>query len=194
MDKIKEYFVIIICLLITAVSLNIYFSPYKIIIGGINGIGLIINKLTNLDTSIIILIISIIFLIISEKYLGTKNTVHSVIITIIYPLFIYITKPLNNIINLKSVLISTSIIIGLLTGIASGTMYKLNFNGIGIPTIIQILNQKTNISYGKLNMIINSIIIIIGGFLFGIKKVVYGLIVLIINSNILNIVVNNKNM
>ena len=58
-------------------------------------------------------------------------------------------------------------------------------------------NSKTtmkykNIKVGTINLIINIIILLIGCFQFGIKKLLYAIVVIIINSILINLVMYGK--
>ena len=100
-----------------------------------------------------------------------------------YPLFVYLTgylKPLVTI-SLDDMLI-ISIFIGAIGGLCNGLIYKTGFNNGGLPVISQILFEKFRIPMGHTNLVLNSILIIIGGYYFGITMIMYAIIINYVNS------------
>lgn len=196
-DLLKRYLMLIIALAIAAVLFNLLIVPTKIVTGGVNGIALITNHLYNWDNSFIILIISVILLLLSFLFLGVERTSGSIVATFIYPLFVKITSYLVNYINIDtSDLVLISIFIGVIGGFANGIMYKTGFSNGGLPIINQILYEKLKIPVSKSSFVINGIIVFIGGLFFGWTMVMYALIILFINSFVLDRVMlgisNNK--
>ena len=57
-----------------ALSFNLFFKPYDLIVGSMSGIGLILEKLTGFSATLFIWLSSIILLIISYVLLGKKST------------------------------------------------------------------------------------------------------------------------
>ena len=76
--------------------------------------------------------------------------------------------------------------------ITNGYIYKLGFTAGGINTIAPIINKYKNIKVGTINLIINIIILLIGCFQFGIKKLLYAIVVIIINSILINLVMYGR--
>ena len=68
-------------------------------------------------------------------------------------------------------------------------MYKTGFSNGGLPIISQILYEKFKIPISKSSLIINGVIVIMGGVFFGWTMVMYALIVLYINSFMLDKVI-----
>ena len=84
------------------------------------------------------------------------------------------------------------IITGIISGLTNGYIYKLGFTAGGINTIAPIINKYKNIRVGTINLIINIIILLIGCLQFGIKKLLYAIVVIIINSILINLVMYGK--
>ena len=58
MQKIKEYLLTTIGVALTAIALEYFFFPCDIAAGGLSGIGLVVNKVSGLDTSIVVLVLT----------------------------------------------------------------------------------------------------------------------------------------
>ena len=185
----KKYLKLLLILLIAAINFNIFLKPMKLVTGGTQGLAIIIHELINIPHSTIILIINLLMLILSYIFLKKETTLGTVIATISYPLFIKLTSffDLNISTNLLNVIIT-----GIISGLTNGYIYKLGFTAGGINTIAPIINKYKNIKVGTINLIINIIILLIGCFQFGIKKLLYAIVVIIINSILINLVMYGR--
>lgn len=194
---ISRYLMLIVALSISALLFNFLIVPTKIVTGGVNGIALIMNYLYDFDNSIVILGVSIILMIFSLIFLGVERTSGSIVATLLYPLLVKLTSYLTGTIQIDtSDTILIAIFIGVISGFANGIMYKTGFSNGGLPIISQILYQKFKIPVSKSSLIINGIIVLIGGWFFSWTMVMYAFIILFINSIVLDRVMlgvyNNK--
>lgn len=180
---IVRYFMMFLSLFISALLYNFLLLPTHIVTGGIPGIAIINNYINNVNPSITIFILSCIMLILSYIYLGKKRTAGTLVATLVYPILVQVTSNLTKyyIFDVSDLLV-ISIFIGVLGGISNGVLYKTGFSNGGLPIISQILFKYYNIPIGRSNFIINSIIILLGGFYFGSTMIMYAVIILFINS------------
>ena len=161
----------------------------KLVTGGTQGLAIIIHELIKMPHSTIVLIINLLMLILSYIFLKKETTLGTVLATISYPLFIKLTSFLD--LSISTNLLNV-IITGIISGLTNGYIYKLGFTAGGINTIAPIINKYKNIKVGTINLIINIIILLIGCLQFGIKKLLYAIVVIIINSIIINLVMYGK--
>lgn len=188
----KKYFLLIISLLFAAINFNLFLKQLNLVTGGTQGLAIVIKHLINLKPSIIILIINIISLIISFIFLKKETTTSAIISTFIYPLLIKITSIIPDINFIKEHIFISSLLAGIICGTTGGIIYKMNFSSGGITVINLILKKYFNIKVAISNFIINSLIIIVGTFFFGIIKMFYSLIVISISSLIIHLIMKNK--
>ena len=185
----KKYLKLLLILLIAAINFNIFLKPMKLVTGGTQGLAIIIHELIKMPHSTIVLIINLLMLILSYIFLKKETTLGTVIATISYPLFIKLTSFFN--LNISTNLLNV-ILTGIISGLTNGYIYKLGFTAGGINTIAPIINKYKNIKVGTINLIINIIILLIGCFQFEIKKLLYAIVVIIINSILINLVMYGK--
>lgn len=180
----KKYIYLLLILFISSLNFNLILKPLNLVTGGTPGLAIILSSLLNISPSFIILIINIIMLILSFIYLSKKSTIGTIVATFAYPFFIKLTSFIN--FNFDIPLLILIIISGIICGFTCGYIYKLGYASGGINIISLILNKKYNINIAKTNFIINFIIILTGGIKFGFIKCFYSLIIVIINSYIIN--------
>ena len=187
--KYKDYFYLLLMLFIASINFNLFLKPLNLVVGGTQGLSLIIHHFIPISFSIIILIINIIMFILSLLFLNKKITISLVISTFIYPLFIKLTSNID-FININIILII--IIVGIISGITNGIIYKLGFSSGGISILSPLINKYTNIKIGTINFIINFLIMLLNLLIFGINNLIYSLIIILINSTTINIILYSK--
>ena len=187
----KKYLLLLFYLLIASLNLNLLLKPLNLITGGTQGLALTINYLTKINLSTLVFIINIITLIISYFFLSKNYFKSALISSFIYPFFIKITSYIPPII-ISNYLIIYTIIAGLVFGITSGMIYKLGFSSGGVTIITLLLNKYTHLKISFLNFLINSLIIASSYFLFGLNKVLYSLLLILIGSLIINWILPRK--
>lgn len=179
----SRYFLLTISLFFSALSFNLLFLPTKIVAGGTGGLSIVTEHIFGWAPSIVILVASLILLLFSFIFLGIEKTSGTVVATIIYPFFVDLTAKFVDYIKIDTNdLILVAIFGGLIGGITSGITFKTGFSSGGLNIISQILYKYFHISISKSNFVINGIIVFIGGIYFGWNMVMYAIIVLYINS------------
>jgi len=196
-SNFSRYLNMLISLFISALLYNLLLEPTKIVVGGVNGLAVINSHVNKINSSTTIFIISIVMLVLSYFFLGKERTKGTLVAAFIYPLFVEITSNFtSNIYIDMSDLLVISIFIGVIGGFANGILYKTGFSNGGLPIISQILYDYYHIPIGKSNFIINFTIIILGSIVFGTTMIMYAIIILFINSLVIDKVIlgstNNK--
>lgn len=187
MSTINRYIQMIISIFILALLYNVIIQPANITSGGINSIAILLKHLFRINTLFTISILTIFFIFISYLFLGKKKTRGTLVAAILYPVFVYITSFLRPLINIDmNDMLMISLVVGVISGFCNGILYKTGFSNGGLPVISQILNKKFKIPMGKSNLAINSIIILIGGYYFGLNMIMYAIIINYINSIIVD--------
>lgn len=184
---VRRYALLILSLFISACYFNLLQLPTQIVTGGSSGVSIILNYYFKWDPSQVIFIISSILLIAGFIFLGFEKTSGALVTTIIYPIFVNLTSNISNYISVDlSDKILISIFIGLLAGITTGMVYKAGFSNGGFSIISEIISEKKKIPISNISFVINFIIVAFGGASFGWTMVMYAVIILYINSIILD--------
>ena len=178
---LKRYIYLIVGVLIYAISYNLFFLKNNLVYGGVSGISIITQKW--IDPTFMILISSIVLLIVSAFALGKKETLNSLVGTLLFPLFVELTKNIDRYITIDNDnLLLIALIGGVMVGIGSGMVFKTGFTTGGTDILNQIASKYFKISIGTSMIITDGIIVLIGGFFFGWTRVLYAMVVLYIIS------------
>ena len=195
-NRLLRFLYISISLILSAVLYNLLLLPLSIVTGGTSGIATITHYLYGFNPSIMIFLISFSCLIVSFMYLGKERTAGSILACIAYPLLVQLTSFLNNHISTSSDVLMLVLFAGTLSGVSNGLMYKSGYSSGGLPIISQIIFEKWKIPVAKTSLIMNVIIVLIGGLFFGTTNALYAIIFLYINSIVMDKVLlgisNNK--
>ena len=173
-NTFSTYFFVTIGCFLTAFAFNVFFSPNNLVTGGVSGVSIIIKNLFGIPTSTFIAITYIILLILSYFILGKKMTRNSVIGSILYPLFVYLTEDASTIIqfNVDNILL-VAIFGALINGIGAGIVFKYGFSTGGSDIICQMISKIFKMTLGDSVRIVNIIIILSSGFFIGGPGVLY---------------------
>lgn len=172
-----------------AFNYNLFLVPNHFIIGGTSGLAIIFNKLFYLEEAIFIGATSILLIFLAMLFLGWRETKKAIIGSILYPLFISFTAPLAEFLfpylKLDNILLY-ALIGGFLCGLANGLIYKTGFNTGGSDILMKIVNKYGHLPEGKSVFSINILIMVFGAIIFGVNNFVYSLIVLYLNTTMID--------
>ena len=183
---LKEYVIVTISTLIIAIAFNVFFLPFNMVTGGSSGVAVIFNYLLKINPSITVLIMHVTVLILGYIFLGKEKIVKSLYGSLVYPLFIQLTIPIRDYIislNIDNKDLLVFIIFGaVITGLASGTIYKLGYTTGGSDIINHIIQKYFGLTIGTANFVVNVIIVISGGVAIGFEKILYAVLILYIRG------------
>lgn len=168
-----------------AITYNMFFLKYDLVTGGTSGLAIIINHLFDIDPALFIFVVEIFLLILSFILLGTKRTGMTILGSLLFPFFISLTSNICSFIADKVVYdsyIIITLVSGLLFGIGNGLVYKMGYSTGGADIVVQILNKYMKISTGTASFITSIAVVVPGAFVFGLNKAIYGTIIIVIIS------------
>jgi len=188
-DRIKRYFFLVVGAFFLAFAFNVFYSPNNLVTGGISGISIVLNNLFGIPTALFITISYLILLVISLLVLGWDSTKHSIIGSMLYPLFVFLTKDMVNLIHFDvDNMLLIAIFGAIITGIGSGLTFKYGFSTGGTDILCQIMSKYLKISIGTSIKMVNFIIIIVSGFflksgyIYAWENVLYAIIAVYIST------------
>jgi len=140
--------------------------------------------------SLISFIISLVILLIAFIFFGWEYSLKLIAVTILYPTFLKSTTLITRFIDLENTSLFLIMVIGgAMLGLSSGLIRKSGYNPGGFSIFYDILYKYVHISIGTSGMIVNGILIVVSGFIFGMEKAVYAIIGLLVSSYIVDKVV-----
>lgn len=180
--RFLRYTEFVLGIFIVALAFNIFILPCDIVYG-ISGVGVILNKLYGTNPSMVILIGGVVLLILSFLTLGFEKTSYSVVGSILYPIMVSLTVPLSKYFDMGNADILVLTLFGaVVSGFGLGLIFKSGFTTGGTDILNQIVSKYLKISIGNSMFLTDGLIILAGGFFFGLEKLMYSIIALYIIS------------
>ncbi len=193
----KNFFLFIMGMAISAISVSVFYEPYDIVTTGSTGLAILITKFIDIDLSLMIFLISAITLMISYAVFGIEYGAKNILGTILYPIFVKAATLINYVVDFEGVSLFLLVLIGgILSGIGFGLQKKSGYSTGGLVVFYDILNKKMKMSVGTASTIVNSVIIFASIFIYGVCECIYGFIGLYISNSMADRVMigvsNNK--
>ena len=184
-DAIVEGTFFVVGVFLYALCFNLFLIPNDLVVSGFSGIAIVVQRVFGWNANAFIYITNGILLGLGFIFLGWKITKKNIAGSILYPVMITVTNPVA--IFLNNYIIGDDFYLILLFAIilyvfSSGLIYRTGFSTGGSDIIMQILNKYMKISESKSMIVANSVIILIGMFVFGFNKGVYSFIILICST------------
>lgn len=185
-NKIKIFIGLLVAITICAFSFNLFLLPTKVV-SGFSGISIIINSITDIKPSIIIMVLYVIILVISYILMGFEQTKNSIIGSILYPIFVELTSYITPYINIgETEPIVMAICGSAICGFGYGIIYKLGYNTGGSDVLTHILSKYLKKPIGTCMVIVNTIITAATLFVFDLQTAIYSIIAILIMSYVID--------
>jgi uncharacterized membrane-anchored protein YitT (DUF2179 family) len=195
-NKFRDYFHIIIGTMVAGFGIACFVTPAQIAPGGVSGIGTIVYYLAGLDTGVTMLLISVPLFFIGMKVFGPLYGLKSFVGMLLLSVFVTLFGQLTNYDGLltytdKVDTLLSAIFGGVLVGGGIGLVIRAGSNTGGTDIIGQILNLITPMNLGTCIFMSDAVIVLIGGFVFGLEKALFAICALYISGQMINFVVMN---
>lgn len=180
----------IIGITLYAVAFNTFFYPFKIVVGGLTGISIMVNHFLGVTPSLFILIASLALLIIAFIFLKKEQAMVYILGSLMLPLFIQLTSPLSRLDFLVGADVFIVVIFGgLISGLGTGLIFKTGFLTGESDILSQILARYTKITTNRAAFYIGAVIVVAGGVIttsgiYDFTRVMYAIVALYISTTL----------
>lgn len=176
MKRVKEYILSTIGVIIATLALEYFFFPNDIAAGGVSGLALAINKLVNINPSILIFIFNTILFTLAFFLIGGSFGAKSIYATVMMSIFMWICETF-----LKPTAITENLVLACIFGsivLAMGIAIVFNQNAStgGTSIIAKILNKYLHVPIGQGLLIADCTVTLLAIYSFGIEKGLFGLL------------------
>ena len=137
-------------LFLSAILYNVFLLPLSLVTGGTQGVATITHYLYGINPATMLFLLSLACAILSLMFLGVKRTAGTLVASIVYPLLVQLTSPLNGLIDAENIdMLLMVLFAGVISGVANGLMYKTGYSNGGFPVISQILFEEKQVPISK---------------------------------------------
>jgi len=190
---IRDYFLISAAALIQALSLRLFFIPANLASGGVSGISQLINHFTGWPVGLMILLGNIPLFALGWRFLGGYRFALRTAIAIFMlsaftdllvqtPLFAP-NGPAARLINdLQGDLLLSALYGAVVSGVGYGLVYRARGTSGGSDVLARILNHYRGVPMTQSYLMVDTVVILGAGFVFGWKAALYAMIALYVSG------------
>lgn len=185
-----EYAMLAVGAAIAAFAIEEFLVPCKILDGGVVGISIIVNHLTNIRLSLLTFGLNLPFLIVGYRVLGKEFFAKAGYSMVAFSIFLEVFAPMGDVTRDSLLAVCFG---GIILGIGVGMV--ISFGGCldGTETVAILLNRKTDFPVGRTVLFFNIVIYFVAGVLFGFDRAMYSLLTYYITSKVLDFIDNGMN-
>ena len=169
-------FEMVIGIFIMAVAFNLFILPNDIVSGGVSGLSLVMKRLFNINVSVFVFIGSMLLLVLSFFTLGYEKTRNSILGSILFPVFLSLTSKVGDILPIDTTDQLLLVLFGgVIYGFGMGLVFKAGFTTGGTDILNQIVCKYFKTSLGTSMILVDGLVVLLGGLVFGWTKFMYAL-------------------
>jgi uncharacterized membrane-anchored protein YitT (DUF2179 family) len=184
----KVFTVVLVGAFINAIAMNLFLIPANVYASGFTGMAqLLANIITEytpltLSTGILLLVLNIPVIIIGWVKVGKSFTVYSFISVLLTSLFLELIP----VIHLSPDILLNAVFGGVIAAVGVGITLKYGASTGGMDIIAMILSRMKDRPVGTYFFIMNAVIIITAGMLYGWEKALYTLVTLYASTRVID--------
>ena len=196
-DYVWQYVLIIIGSALFAAGFQFFLYPNSIIVGGVSGIAMIINYLTDLPVGVMNIVLNIPLFIIAWRQFGTKFVIGLFVGMMLSSVFVDLFALVSY--SPTDDMLLACIIGGAIKGLGMGIIYYAGATTGGTDIIAKFVRLKyPYINFGTLILITDAIIILAFAIIFHkVEGAMYAVIAMFVVSRVIDLVlygVDNSNV
>lgn len=179
--KIMHFFKIVVAVVILAVSINMFLGPHHIAAGGASGIGILVETITGINRSWVVLSLNGFVLILAAVFLGKQVLLNTFVGSLLFPLSLRIVPE----IMLTSDRLLSVIFGSIIFAVGVSILYKIQASsgGTTIPPLIFEKYFNINPSIGL--FFTDFIIVSMSLYVFGFEEFLFAILSIGITSAIM---------
>ena len=187
---VRDYLLVVIGALVTAVSFSWFFLPYDVAPGGVTGIATVISSLTGLSVGLLSFLINVPLFLAGWRQVGWRFAVRSFVAMVLLSLFIDLLPQVN---PAGDIMLAT-VFGGVLLGVGLGMVVRAGATTGGTDMAAKMIHRLAGfLSIATILFIIDATVVIIAAMAFGIQAGLWALIALFISSKAMDVVIKGFN-
>jgi len=188
---IRDYLLIIVSSLLQAVSLRLFFIPANLASGGVSGISQLVNYYTGWPIGLMVFIGNVPLFLLGWRFLGgSKFAMRTAVAIVTYSLFTDLLMRIPAFVSYSQILINdlqgdiflNSLYGAIVGGVGYGLVYRARGTSGGSDILARILNNWRGISMTQSYLMVDTLVILSAGFVFGWKEALYAMITLYVSG------------
>lgn len=188
----KQLFWVGIGGLIGAISINLFLLPHHLLSGGVGGIAIILHFLNDYPVGLQVVVLNIPLFYAAYRYIGPQHIFSTLYGMLVFSLSVDATVFLSHL-NLVDDPMLAALYGGVLSGLGSGIIFRVNGNTGGLDIVAAIAKKYYSLNVGAVGFSANCLIMLVSGLLFGAKLAMLTLISMYVCAIVTDKVVEGYN-
>ena len=188
LSLVIKYLVIVLGSAIYATGFSFFLYPNSVVTGGVTGIAMIINYLTQIPVGVLTIIMNIPLFILALRKLGLRFCIGSLVGMILASVFVDILTPLR--INATTNVLLAALYGGLIEGAGLGLVYRVGASTGGSDIASKLLRARyPYINLGTIILLVDLVVVLAFAVIF--KKfdsVMYSIIAMFVSTRVVDFV------
>lgn len=190
--RVGQYAAVALGCFISSASINLFLVPHHLLSGGVTGIAIISYLLFGLPIGVQNFLLNVPLVYAAYRQLGKDYTVLCIYGIIMFSFAVDATRFLGSWNVLDDTLLA-AIAGGVVSGIGSGIIFRVNGSGGGLDIVAAIIKKHYSFNVGLVGFAANCLIMLVAAALFGLKPAILTLIAMFIGANLTDKVVEGFN-
>lgn len=159
----KNVIMIILGSVLVGFAYNWLLIPHHILSSGLSGIAIMLGLIYPMDTGVLNFVLNLPLLILGVMKLGKRFSLYTVLSVVALSISLYFIP----VFQLAHEPLLAALFGGVITGIGIGIIFRASGSSGGFDIVAMILAKKTDFPIGSLLSLMNAVIVIASGFIFG---------------------------
>ena len=191
----KDYVMIVFGLVLYAFGFAAFILPERIVTGGVTGLASLMYYAFGWNVALVYYAINLFLLAIAFRTVGKQFVLRTILGATLCTFLLGFMQPLFPEPLVSGQPFMSAVLGAVLCGVGIGTVFAHNGSSAGTDIIAAMVTKKSNISFGRMMMYCDLVIISFSYFLPGdgkAEKIVYGLLFLILFAQASDMVINSN--
>lgn len=180
-----DYLLLLIGATIQAIGLRLFLIPANLASGGVSGISQLINHFTGWPIGLMVIIGNLPLFVLGWRFLGGRRfALRTAVAVLVYSVVVDLL-PRTHLLPMNGItddIFLNSLYGAVVSGVGYGLVYRARGTSGGSDVLARILNHYRSISMTQSYLMVDSVVILGAGFVFGWKQALYAIITLYISG------------
>ncbi|WP_070119810.1 YitT family protein [Bacillus marinisedimentorum] len=183
----KKFVIVVIGALLNALSLNLFLIPANVYASGFTGVAQLLSSIfaftsIHISTGILLFVLNIPVTVLGWKKVGKSFTIYSFVSVATTTFFLEVIP----IYPLSEDILLNAVFGGVIAALGIGFTLKWGASTGGLDIVAMVLSRMKDRPVGNYIFVLNSVIIVTAGLLFGWEKALYTLVTLYVSTRIID--------
>lgn len=187
-NEIRKILIVIVGALLNAIAMNFFLIPANVYASGFTGVAQLLSRIIgsfapfNISTGILLLLLNIPVTILAWRKVGKSFTFYSFLSVILMSLFMEIIP----ITRWSPDILLNAVFGGVIAAVGVGITLKFGASTGGMDIIAMLLSRKKDKPVGTYLFLLNGVIIVTAGAVYGPEKALYTLVTLYTSTRVVD--------